>query len=512
MVPMIFEASGADGVPDRGSGGMIVTVLPAEHAVVGGSRPRGPADLCRLTIVAPHTQIDLALPNSIPVELLIPGVADLVRKHSAANDFDAAEERTEPVRWTLSRLGTPPLSPALSLQEHGVLDGELLVFDSAEASPPPPLFDDIMYNVAVADTGHIHPWTPRIARLTGSAISIAATVAGSFALLQVEGSVQSLVGGGCALLMLVLFLVTAAVGSRVYGDSGAAVTIGTAALPMAFASGMLMVPGDRGAPHVLLGLVMVGAAAVLALRASGVGHTVFTAAAAASLFGSAAALAATLTDQPLRTVGGVLAGAALIGLVGAPRVAMLLAKLPLPPVPAPGTSVDPAEDDPDDTRSVPSYESVAGRADRARRFLTGLVCAMTLLTVFGGLAAAVPASGAGIYWPGTALAVASATVLMFRGRTYSAAEQAVPLIAGGGAILVLLCAVTAVAVPDAALGSFATAALVVVGALALGILAPRKTFSPVQRRATELLDYAAIAAVVPLACWVSGVFAAVRGL
>ncbi|GAB2626718.1 type VII secretion integral membrane protein EccD [Prescottella soli] len=500
------------GIPIAGSGGMIVTVLPAEHAVGGGSRPRGSADLCRLTIVAPHTQIDLALPNAVPVELLIPGIADLVRKHSAANDFDAAEERTEPVRWTLSRLGTPPLSPALSLQEHGVLDGELLVFDSVEASPPPPLFDDIMYNVAVADTGHTHPWTPRIARLTGSAIAIAATVAGSVALLQVDGSIQSLVGAGCALLTLVLFLVAGAVGSRVYGDSGAAVTLGSAALPVAFASGMLLVPGDRGAPHVLLGLVMVGATAVLALRASGVGHTVFTATAAVSLFGSVAALAATLTDQPLRTVSALLAGAALTGLVVAPRMAMLLAKLPLPPVPAPGTSVDPAEDDPDDTRSVPSFESVAARADRARRFLTGLVCAMTLLTGFGVLAAAVPTSGSGIYWPGAALAVAAATVLMFRGRTFSAAEQAVPLICGGGAILVLLCAATAVAVPEAALGLFATAVLVVLGALALGILAPRKNFSPVQRRATELLDYAAIAAVVPLACWVSGLFSAIRGL
>ncbi len=150
-------------------GETIVTVLRADQTTGGttGARPRGGADLCRLTILTPHSQIDLALPNSVPFELLVPGIADLVEKHSAANDFDVAGDRLHPTRWVLSRVGSPPLSPASTLQEHGVLDGELLVFDSVEASPPPPLFDDVMYNVAVADTGHAHPWTPRIARLTG---------------------------------------------------------------------------------------------------------------------------------------------------------------------------------------------------------------------------------------------------------------------------------------------------------------------------------------------------------
>lgn len=491
---------------------MIVTVVDTERTTSTDSSGRGPTDLVRLTIVAPHTQVDLALPNAVPVELLVPGIADLVRTHSSANDFDASTEATEPVRWALSRLGTPPLSPALSLQEHGVLDGELLVFDAVEASPPPPLFDDVMYNVAVAETGHTHPWTPQTARLTGSVLAVAAAVAGALALLRVDGPVASLVGAGCALAAVISFLVASAVSSRVYGDTTAAVAIACAALPVAFASGVLLVPGDRGAAHILLGLVSVGACAVLALRASGVGHTVFTAATTVSLVGATAALGAMLTDQSLRSVGALLTGAALAGLAAAPRVAMLLAKLPLPPVPAPGTSVDPAEDDPDDTRRVPSLEALAAGADRARRFLTGLVVAMVLLAVPGALVAAVPMPGAGTYWPGIALAAASASVLMFRGRTYTAAQQAVPLIGGGGMLLVLLCGTTAIANPDAALTTFAVAAAIVVGALAFGIVAPRTHFSPVQRRAAEIVDYAAIAAVVPLVCWVSGLFAAIRGL
>ncbi|QBJ95514.1 type VII secretion integral membrane protein EccD [Rhodococcus sp. ABRD24] len=489
-----------------------MTVVQADHASSVGARPRGAADLCRLTVLAPRTQIDLALPNAVPVELLIPGIADLIEKHSATNEFDVTSVRTEPVRWTLSRVGQPPLSPAMSLQEHGVLDGELLVFDTAEASAPPPLFDDIMYNVAVADAGHSHPWTPRAARLTGSALAIAATVAGAFALLQTDGGTTSVIAAACGLFTMVLFLVAGVVSSRIYDDRASALVLGTAALPVAFAAGILLVPGDRGAPHLMLGLVIVGASSVLSLRVSGVGPAVFTGAAAVALLGSGAAAVATLTEQTPHAVGALLTGAALTGLVFAPRSAMLLAKLPLPPVPAPGTSVDPAEDDPDDSRQSPSFATIEARADRARRYLTGLVSAMSLLTVFGALLACTPSGSSSIYWPGTGLAIAAASVLMFRGRTYSSAEQAVALIAGGGAILVLLFAGTAVAVPHAGLALFVAATVFVAAALALGILAPQRSFSPVQRRLAELVDYTAIAAVLPLVCWVSGLFAALRGL
>lgn len=491
-----------------------MTVLRADQTTGGttGARPRGGADLCRLTILAPHSQIDLALPNSVPVELLVPGIADLVEKHSAANDFDVAGDRLHPTRWVLSRVGSPPLSPASTLQEHGVLDGELLVFDSVEASPPPPLFDDVMYNVAVADTGHAHPWTPRIARLTGSAIAVAAATAGAFVLLRTEGATASVIGAVAAFAMVVAFLVAGAVAGRVYDDAGAALTLGAAALPIAFAAGALFVPGDDLPPDTLLGLVMVGACAVVALRAAGVGHAVFTTAASVSLLGSLAALVAVLTEQSTRSVGAMLVGGALFGLVFAPRIAMMLAKLPLPPVPAPGTSLDPTEEDPDDARSLPSFATVERRAEHARRYLTGLVAGWTLLTVTGALLASAPSASDGIYWPGTSLAVAAATVLMFRGRTYSSAEQAVPLISGGSAVLMLLAVATAVVVPSAALPLFATTALLVVAALVLGVVVPQRTFSPVQRRAAEIVDYAAIAAVVPLACWVSGLFVAVRGL
>jgi hypothetical protein len=38
------------------------------------------------------------------------------------------------------------------------------------------------------------------------------------------------------------------------------------------------------------------------------------------------------------------------------------------------------------------------------------------------------------------------------------------------------------------------------------------TANPLTRRGVEMLEYAALAAVVPLACWVAGLYGLIRGL
>ena len=51
-----------------------------------------------------------------------------------------------------------------------------------------------------------------------------------------------------------------------------------------------------------------------------------------------------------------------------------------------------------------------------------------------------------------------------------------------------------------------------VGALCLTIADFATRLSPTARRSLELLDYLALASVVPLACWVGDVYGIVRGL
>ncbi|MFD4295524.1 type VII secretion integral membrane protein EccD [Rhodococcus sp. NPDC058532] len=474
------------------------------NVVSGGSR----ADLCRLTVLADNVQVDLALPAGAPLVLLIPEIVAMIDLRRDAPD--AIELRVTATEWTLGRLGHSPLDPTGTLGDLGVRDGELLVLQAADRRAPAPLFDDLMHSVASIESKTFPRWTPTSARVTGSVAALALTLIGTVGLLVARFSDDGLVGMVLAAAVAALLVVAGTVVARVYRDDASAVTLWGAALAPSFAAGALVVPGVPGAPSLLLGAVTCGAVAVLAARASGTGAPIAVATTAVATAAAAAATVAVLTALPPTAIGAAVTAGALVLLAAAPRLSMLLAKLPLPPVPSPGSPLD-TEELPD-AGPLPSFVGLEARATRARRLLTGLVAAAGVTTVAAALTAAAAFGSGGIAWPGVTLAVVAAVVLMLRGRTYASLAQAGTLIGSGTAILLLL--LTGAAVTDPALAPivFAVAALGVGVALAFGVLAPRHDFSPVQRRAVELLDYAAIAAILPLACWVGGLFAAMRGL
>ncbi|TQF68864.1 type VII secretion integral membrane protein EccD [Rhodococcus spelaei] len=483
-------------------------------AIAGTTAGRRSArtDLCRLTVLTDQTQVDLALPFGVPLALILPGIVDMIEMHGASDDHTSTRSTTEATEWVLSRIGQAPLSSTLSLDEHGILDGDLLVLHSATTRAPAPLFDDLMHNVAAIDAQNFRRWTPATARATGIATASTAILAGSMALLRSRAESESLVGAFAALVVAALLLTAGVVVSRVYGDRPSATALCGFALPVAATAGALLVPGHLGAANLLLGSVTCAAAAILAMRTSGVGLALCTATAAGSLLAGAAAAVGAATELPTDSIGAGVVAAALAGLAVAPRLAMLLAKLPLPPVPAPGSPLDAEELDEAAPGPLPSFVGLEAKAAQARQYLTGLVVATAVTATGGALLAAGTFTDGGIYWPGTVLAVVCATVLMLRGRAYASAAQAVPLISSGAAILVALLVGAAVTSPGQAPAVFAVAVLGVCAAMALGVLAPNHTFSPVLRRCVELLDYAAIAAVIPLVCWVSGLFATMRGL
>lgn len=463
-----------------------------------------------MTILAKHTQVDMAIPVDVPVALVIPSVVDMVAQHSRSNEFDNDGERYEPAEWVLARIGHPPLSNSLSLGEHGVRDGELLMLESASHTAPTPLFDDIMYNVAIADAEHYRSWTPKTARITGSVLAALTMLVGCFGLLTAPDALPFWATGSLALFVAILCVVAGTVLSRMYGDTSAALVLGGCALPAAFTGGMLIVPDHYGWAHLLLGSALFGATAVLAWRVTGVGLALFIGAATISVFTVPAALIGLLTDQPVKAIGAIAAAAGLAGLSLSPRISMLLAKLPLPPVPSPGTPIDPTEDDPDDHRALPTLDALHARSERARNYLAGLVSATTLVTVVGALLS-VNATAEDAYWPGIALALVCAAVLMFRSRTYAGAEQAIVLIAGGAAIVLIMLIGVAVELRQP-LVVFGAALVILISALILGLIVPNQSATPPMRRAVELLEYAFVAAVLPLVFWVADLYSLVRGL
>ncbi|WP_424809693.1 type VII secretion integral membrane protein EccD [Rhodococcus sp. 27YEA15] len=467
------------------------------------------AELCRLTVLSAHSQVDLAVPLHIPLTLAIPGIVDTIVSHREINEFDDSAEQLEPVDWTLARVGRAPLAPALSLHEHGIRDGELLVLEAADSAAPAPLFDDVMYTVAAAGADDYRRWTPGTARITGSSVGIIASAIGSLAL--VLGSTE-LVGALCALTVAAVFAIIAVVLARVYHDGAGAITLGCMSMSPALASGILLVPGTIEAAHFMLGTALAAAVSLLCLRLCGTGLAVFTAAFGITLSATAVFGAITAFPRiPVATVCAVCIAVALLVITFSARLSMLSARLPLPPVPAPA---NPLGDDPNGPPEPEpaSLAELTERASIARNYLTGLVVTSAVVAAAAAVAVAIPRPGTGIIWQNTLLAAVTAVVLMFRGRTFAGAHQAVPLIGAGIAIvLVVLGRVAWIHVANAVI-VFGACMATALFALVVGILAPQRIFSPVMRRTAELIDLAAISAVVPLVCWVGGLFATMRGL
>jgi type VII secretion integral membrane protein EccD len=58
----------------------------------------------------------------------------------------------------------------------------------------------------------------------------------------------------------------------------------------------------------------------------------------------------------------------------------------------------------------------------------------------------------------------------------------------------------------------AATALLAAGAMGLGFVVPTMSPSPLARRGSELLESSALVAMVPLTCWICGLYGHVRGM
>ena len=90
--------------------------------------------------------------------------------------------------------------------------------------------------------------------------------------------------------------------------------------------------------------------------------------------------------------------------------------------------------------------------------------------------------------------------------------QAATLISGGLLIVVSVIIETALRVPGWHLQA-AAALMALTGVVVIcGLVAPHVEFSPIMRRWTEIAEYAAVVLVLPLAAWIIGLYAYLRGL
>jgi type VII secretion integral membrane protein EccD len=438
----------------------------------------------RVTVVAPRTRVDLALPSDIPVANLLPMLLTMVDESSP--DGGATHGG-----WCLARLGGEAIDPDRSLSSLGVIDGDLLQIRRRNDNPPAPLFDDVVDAIAKATPDSFQPWTERTARTLGMIAGGLALLAGAMVALRagvVAGPEHKFSVGAAASLAAVVALIAGVVIGRVYEDTSTGVLVAAGSLPLGFVSGLCLVPGTPGAENLLLACTLVLVLAGCAAMMLGTGITPFIAAATAAILGGLAALVESLVERPAPGIAAGTAAVALAGISALPRLTIHLSKLPMPQVP--GSAKDLTEDP-----GFADYATIQRRAGLAHEYLTGMIIGSSAAAAIG----AVIASAGGAL--GIVLAVVVATVLLLRARSYANGSQAIALLTSGmiaiaGVLAGLLAPASQV---ETLLAGFGGLLALAVLALYLGVGVPRRRFSPVARRSVDVIEAVLIASVLPLA-------------
>ena len=473
--------------------------------------------LSRVTVVVGAHLVDVGLPTTVSVSVLAGEVVEMANLEGVA---DQGEDTETAGQWTFARVGGSVVDPRRTLAEAEVFDGDVLLIRRVGDPVPTILVDErVEADEDPADTS----WFRRPATgwyAVGTVLAIATA-----SVLPALASGLRLFDVPVAALALVLVGTVGAGLACVVPPSaeGTPSTVGLVAvtLPLLFGGLLYVLPTAQGVAALPVALGVTALTALILLLVTGTGRALFSGIIVLAAFGIPASLIQLTVGPAFPTIGAILATAAVVVVYLAPGITIMASRLPVPRVPTAGEPLDDIEieggtavDGVDALRAigrvVPTEEGMTRRLSRASDYLTGVVAAAALVAVVGAFLA--NAVEDGFHWQGAAFGIAVSTVLCLRGRSHHDLVQAATLI-GGGLLTALLVAVkTAVFLPEWRIQ--AAVALIVLTALvvACGLVAPRVEFSPVMRRVAELGEYLAIGVIVPLACWIVGVYAFFRGL
>jgi type VII secretion integral membrane protein EccD len=436
-----------------------------------------PDPLCRLSVAhGPHT-VDLALPNETPVGLLLPSIVDLVHRGPVAAD--------EARQWQLSRLGEERLDCAMSLHDNGIRDGELLLL-ATKAMPAPVRIQGDPWHAVIdtIDTG------PPSTGVTAAAACLCVAVLGAAALVW-SGVVTHATGH---LITAGVIATPAAAGAvamrRAHPDPILCVALSVIAVVFAAAAGFLAVPAGPSTANALLAAAVACSTSILLLRVTRCGAVCLTALATLTALTGAASACGVAWTLPVSTTGAALSVMSLATLGVAARLSIAPAGL------APHGDDDAA--------------SETLRAVAAHHTLTGLVIGSAGAAALGAVLVASGGIHGGRSWTHAAVfAAVVGLVMVLRTRTHVDMRRRIALIIGGLVATAAGVAPIVVSIPGQAYW-------VCVLATAIGLSMLGGAFgarvNPLTRRAVDVLEYLALAAVVPLACWVAGLYGLVRGL
>jgi type VII secretion integral membrane protein EccD len=463
---------------------------------------------CRVTVVAPDSRIDVALPDDIALADIYP---DILRLSGQTQDPAA------PAGWHLVRTDGTVLDGAGSLAAQHVMDGDVLALRPFAESLPPAVHDDVVDAVASAVGRDHRQWSDTLLRGGGLAGAVLLLTLLALSLWFAEPTttgahgMPGIVAGAAGVVLTAL----AAIRARVYDDRGSAVALGLGALPSLLVAGCAVIAPDTasgpGRLQFLIGCVVVLVAAALLIALTPYGDAPFVGAAFAAAVGTLAAFTAVITKAPALGVAAICAVCAIAAIAFLPALSARFARLPIgydsPAGDGTGEGVEPVDE-----------ARVAARARRGHEMLLGLV---------GGCCAVVIVSAGILGFSGSAwartLALATALAALTRARLFRYTAQVAALLTAGLAAVALLVLGLALHPPlpaphDTAAADIRTlwlAASVAAGAgvlTAVALLVPRHGVSPFWGRALDVAENLVLLSLVPLCLGVLNVYAQVRGM
>lgn len=479
-------------------------------------------ELSRVSLLVGGLVLDIGLPTHVSIGEVINDVIDLANDQvPVLSDLEDVEFDNAEGKWTFARLGGSAIDPGRSLAEAGIYDGDFLVVQQVAVPAAPLLFDDVQ--AATPETDSRKAWLAENARpASWFGLSILLGVLVAVLLPRQTGVALVPAVPIAAIAALGLGVVCAAVACVLpyrAGEASRSGWLAGAAMPLIFGGSLFVVPGAHGVRALPMALGLTALVALLILLISGRGRSLYTAVIGVAVLCIPAALAELLLNPAPRSIGAILATAAVVVVYLAPRTTITLSKLPVPRVPTAGEPLDDIETQGGTTvegvnaigkQVIPTEEGMAERVRRANEYLTGILAAAGVAAIVGCYLAVDVSNG--FFWQGTAFSVAVATVLCLRGRSHHDLVQSATLI-GAGLIIALAMIVKTATNLD---GWQVDSTLMLVALLALvvctGLVAPRLEFSPVMRRRVEILEIIAIGLVFPLACWIIRLYAFFREL
>ncbi len=475
---------------------------------------------------------DLVLPASAPIETYIDEtvsvLADLLEDTPA--DVLAGFDFTAQGVWTFARPGAPPLRLNESLDDSGVVDGALLTLVTVSRTERyRPLVEDVIDAIAVLDES---PEFDRRAlnSFVGLAVPLAAVVVTTMSMLAWADTGRSYWWSVALGVFGLALLIASVVAQNRYENIDMAESLLVGAVPVLAAAVALGVPLPRGVESLGAPQIAGAAAVVLLLTLATRGGPRRRAELASFLAVTATAVTGAAVAYGYGWQYWVPAGAIAFGLIiitNAAKLTVAVARIALPPIPAPGESVaneellDPVATPEAFDEETPTWQAIIAsvpdsaarlseRSRLAKKLLAGFLSAGALVLTVGAIAVVVQGH---FFVHSMIVAGLVAVICGFRSRLYADRWCAWALLAAAvvvpTGVMVRLCLWYP---QDAWLTLSIYGAAAVVALIMVGATEGVRRVSPVTKRILELLDGAAIAAVIPMLLWIASVYDILRNL